>query len=119
MTVREILISEYQSTIALAQINSELKRALKTYERVPIFIDNLVKQFGTNPGQFSEFQIRQAANSMTNYFIQMVTKKANERIMSDLEKRRVQTEAYQREEVENKIKEHTKNGTLIIDESEL
>lgn len=119
MTPREIIISEYQTTVALANINSELKRALKTYERIPLFLDNLCKQLAGPKHNFNEFQIRQATHSMTLLFIQMVEKKAKERLMSDVEKQRIKTEAYQKQKLEEKIEKYAKGDRIIIEDNPL
>lgn len=97
-TLRDQIISDYQERVALkGDIPSELKRALKTHERVPLFIDNLVAQinrFPKNrvrggklvPYQLDRNKLKMLVYSMTDIFIQGVQNTAESRYRSDLAK---------------------------------
>jgi hypothetical protein len=92
MDVRKLCIADYQEYIKLADLPTELKRALKTEERVPVFIDNLARQIHQLPVHVSRTRIKECVYDMTKIFISCVQKRAEFRTMSDLEKRKLEVD---------------------------
>lgn len=85
--VKDIIRKAYQAQIREGGYNSELIRALRVHERVPVFIDNMAKEFSTQKGmKFNRDQIEFAAREMTKVFVIMVERQAEERLMSPLAK---------------------------------
>lgn len=87
----------YQDTIAKHE-NTELKRALKTHERVPAFIDNLARELGGLTFDVKPATIEMCVRDMTNLFIRCVETGSKERLMSDLEKLRIKQREAEAEE---------------------
>ena len=87
--IKDIIVSEYQSTILSADIPTELKRSLKYHERVPQFILNLEKEIKSYKKLFREKEIRLITHSLTNLFIASIKQIADEAYLSDLEKSRL------------------------------
>jgi hypothetical protein len=87
----------YRETIERID-DSELKRALRTHERVPGFIDNLAREFGCLSFSVKREAIERAVRDMTNVFVQCVKRQSEERIMSDMAKLTLKAEAQAREE---------------------
>jgi proline dehydrogenase len=89
--LRRLCREQYAARVAMRQdIPNELKRALKTHERVPVFVDNLVKQLN-HPKirkDIGQATIIMAIHDMTDIYINNVMKMADERRLSDLEKSR-------------------------------
>lgn len=67
-------------------LNSELRRALKTHERIPVFIDNLAKDLGRLNHQVKRETVIKAVQDMTQFFIKTVEWQAQERLITPLEK---------------------------------
>lgn len=84
--VRELCRRVYRETVEAAEINTELKRSLRTHERVPVFIDNLARQFAVLSWRIKRESIEMAARDLTRWFIANVDRKAKENLMSDMEK---------------------------------
>jgi len=84
MDLRQLCVKVYQETVTFALIDSELKRSLKVHERVPSFIDSLVKELRFSKAK--KENIVAAVISMTNIFISSIETKARENYMSDLAK---------------------------------
>lgn len=82
----------YVETIEQAEINTELKRALRTHERVPVFIDNLARDFSKLSMRVKRETIELAARDMTYIFIRAVDEKAKQAVMSDIAKMLVRKE---------------------------
>jgi ethanolamine ammonia-lyase large subunit len=90
--LKSLVILHYQERIAERQdIPNELRRALKTHERVPTFIENLHKEF-LLMRKVSKEQIRDATRSLTDVFIAAVRAKCEQRDLSALEIRRINEE---------------------------
>lgn len=70
-------------------IPEELRRALKTNERVPLFIDNLAKSLYRLPKDIRKETIILAVHDMTDLFINNIERKATERRMSRMEMHRL------------------------------
>lgn len=92
--MRSILISEYQATVAMADIPTELKHALKTNERVPAFINNLERELIAVPHKFrTELTIRNTVHDLTNVFLNSIQRKANEDALTTAAKQALKDKA--------------------------
>lgn len=92
MTLREFVIKEYQATVRNHPgIPKELKDALEVNERVPRFMDNLTEQL-KNPAfkDYSNNQLREVVKDATCFFLSLVQRKAEEQMMSAIEKSRIE-----------------------------
>ncbi len=97
MNLRALVYQSYQTTVALAQIPDELKRALKTHERVPRFVNNLVKELEAVP-DLKKTTIIDTVTSLTNVFLSNIQRKAEVDQMSALKKLELQKQAERAEE---------------------
>jgi hypothetical protein len=93
--LRKLCREQYAARVAMRQdIPNELKRALKTHERVPVFIDNLSQQLN-HPRIRADIKretIIMAIHNLTDLYISNVMRMANEKHMSVLERSRIQKE---------------------------
>ncbi len=88
--IRTICRRTYQKTIADdITIPSELRRALRTHERVPRFIDNLAQELSRVP-KITKEEIEVAARDMTGFFLVSFVVSAEQRVLSPIEKHRRQ-----------------------------
>jgi len=86
MSLRQTVIKHYQDAVKVAKVPDELKRSLKTNERLPVFIDNLVVQIGMAPKNYKPEVVQYVVHQMTGQFLTNVHRKAEEARMSDLAK---------------------------------
>ncbi len=99
--LRQTIIAEYQATVALANIDSELKRALKYNERVPAFIDRLEEQLRMlEPRFLTEFYVRQCTQELTHFFLRNVKQHCDERMLSDAAKQAMLNQEIKRQKQE-------------------
>ncbi len=88
--IRSLCREQYAARIAMRiDIPADLKRALKTHERVPAFIDNLSKALYKVPKDIKTETIIMAVHSLTDLFISNVMRKSDESRMSAMEKHRL------------------------------
>lgn len=89
--IRKLCREQYAARVAMRQdIPIELKRALKTNERVPKFVDNLAQQLN-NPKIRADIKretIIMAIHDLTDVFIANVKRLAEEKHLSVLERQR-------------------------------
>lgn len=82
--MRNLIIKSYQQSVALAPVPEELKRALKTHERVPGFLSSLERNLISVPRQLRTAQnIEATVHDMTMIFLNGLVQKAEEARMSD------------------------------------
>lgn len=114
--LRALCISIYQDFVRTAEIPTELKRSLRSHERVPVFVDNLcheIKKLTFTPRRETlELMVR----DMTRIFINAVQRQAEERIMSPVKKlailkRQADADAFRKE-----ADELERTSTLEIEE---
>lgn len=74
----------YQDFIKAQPIPEELKRALRAHERVPAFIDNLAREFSRPGMSIKKEKLIAGVEGMTAWFITLVQRQAEERIMSPM-----------------------------------
>ena len=84
--LRDLCVQYYRETVARAEIPNELKRALKSHERVPRFIDNLVRELKGVSFPLSPQTIKMTVRDLTHMFIAAVKVTSEQRLMSDMEK---------------------------------
>lgn len=91
MNLRELVIDEYQRTVTNhPTIPKELKKALRVYERVPAFLDNITKELAAPAFKnHSNNQIRKIIEDSTVFFINLVQRRAEEKAMSTAEMNRL------------------------------
>ena len=102
MDLKPLCIQTYQTTVASMQIPDELKRALKTHERMPRFLDNLVielKVSRTRGIDVSDEEAKKIVDSMTRFFVQNVQRHADDRIMSEAAKGQIKREEQTKKEM--------------------
>lgn len=90
MSLRQVIEETYRQTVEQADVPTDLKHALKTNERVPLFLRNLERELATVP---AKFQTREQAvfstRELTLFFLKNVQQRANEMMLSDAEKMRI------------------------------
>lgn len=84
MDLMDICRQDYQDYVRQAPIHSELKRALKTHERVPGFIDNLARELRKAKQELKRETIRAAVWDLSAIFVQLVQRQAEEKLLSPL-----------------------------------
>ncbi len=82
--VRDLCRKTYKEFIEAQNYPTELKRALRVHERVPVFIDNLAREFTDCKFKVSRVQIESAVADMTRIFVSGVLKQATEKTMSQI-----------------------------------
>lgn len=121
MTLRELVIKEYQSHVRNhPQIPHELKIALRSNERVPAFLDNLVIEMKTVEALkgMTNNKMREVVRSMTDTFVTLVMKKAEQDSWSSAKKAAEKQNEYKQKIIEaaaDKINSETENGNNVID----
>jgi hypothetical protein len=89
MGLREYIIDDYRERIELrSDIPSELKKSLRTNERVPVFIDNLKKAIDGIPRKIKidRMKLKNLVYDMTDIFINNVRTHCEQKHMSILER---------------------------------
>lgn len=84
--IAELCRKTFRETVKHMNMNPELRRALKTHERVPVFIDNLAGQLSTTKFKVTKEHIIKATQDLTKTFVQLVERQNQERVMSDIAK---------------------------------
>lgn len=87
--VRALCRADYQEYVAMAQIPRELKDALKTHERVPVFVDNLAREIKAIERvrvgkRLDRMTIKKMVYDLTEMYIGAVKRQADERMMSEV-----------------------------------
>lgn len=118
-TIRELCRKEYQFVVRTMEMPEELRRALKSHERVPLFIDNLAREFGKLTFQAKKETIVQAVHDMTKLFIVGVRANAEAMQMSSLERARLEREAEKAERMKKDVETFDEKGFAhVLTESE-
>lgn len=92
MTTREMVIADFQERVRMnPDIPDDLKQALKTNDRVPMFVDNLVAEisrFDRLPKKVNvdRMKLKDLVYSMTDFFCFALKKYKDEQGMSDIQK---------------------------------
>ena len=102
LNLKTLIQTEYRLAVAQAAVPEELKRSLKTNERVPSFIANLEAEFKKLPPQIlsNQRKLQDTVRSLTNLFLHLVEKKATQNIQSDLETARIKAEQQYLKEID-------------------
>lgn len=90
-----LIDSDYREYVQITPMNSDLKEALLRQERVPSFLNNLIKEL-SRVKKLTREQIKLVTYDMTQLFISQVTRMANEKHMSDA------TRAAKQKEIDDK-----------------
>lgn len=86
-SLKAFILSCYDERIALAEMPDGMRAALKGSNRVPVFLKNLQQRVEALPPHLQKKEtIRDAAYSLTDWFIEAFKKHANERQMSEVAK---------------------------------
>lgn len=88
MDLRQMIIQDYQEKVAMMDIPSDLKTALKSHERVPQFVDNLLKEINNFPRKLkvNRYKLKSLVYDMTELFIKGVETTSKVRQMSEIER---------------------------------
>lgn len=87
-SLKAFILRCYDERIALAEMPSEMRESLKASNRVPAFLQNLQLRVEKLPIRYQKQEtIRDATYSLTDWFIEAFKKHANERMLSEVEKR--------------------------------
>ncbi len=93
MSLKSMIFSDYQERLSLSpDIPSGLRDALKNHERVPLFVDNLVKELNLIPAsrKLDRIKIKNLVYQMTDLFINNAKQAAEDKYKSEIEKHRLQ-----------------------------
>jgi len=85
--IRSVCVAAYRAAINAPNVDPELRRSLRTHERVPLFIDNLTREFTQaerNGVKVSRAMIEAGTHDMTQIFIGAVIRSAEEKLLSPL-----------------------------------
>jgi hypothetical protein len=126
--VRNLIIADYQEFIALHghEFPDDMIRALKANERVPLFLNNLVKEITIAEHRrkvnLKRSDIKMIVYDMTRSFLKLIKRRADEMQMSDLEKSRLVAEEAKRhsvnaEEAAELTKELTYDKVIVGDDT--
>lgn len=97
--IRDLCRKTYQEWVNGGAYPAELKRALRAHERVPLFIDNLAKEFTTMKFKVKKEQIISAVRDLTRVFISNVIREAEERALSPLKIAMMKAEQSRKDEM--------------------
>lgn len=95
MYYKKLVEQAYQEALALNKnVNAELRAALRSHERMPLFLSNLAKNLedlqasrrGLNRYIYPENQLRQIVYDFTEVFISGVVAEAESRYRSEVQK---------------------------------
>ncbi len=86
MDVKHLCVQYFKEYLEQVETDRELVRALKSHERVPVFIDNLARSLYHLPVRVSKQTIKTCVFDLTRIFTNCLKIKAKEMYMSDLEK---------------------------------
>ena len=116
--IRELCRKIYRETVEAADINTELKRSLRTHERVPVFIDNLAAQFKGLRFTVKRDSIEKAVRDLTWWVIKAAERKAHENLMSDMEKLMIKAKEQAKEDFRREAEALEKKGAeSVIEEN--
>lgn len=118
--IKDYVIKDYQEYVSLhgSKYPDELIRGLKHHERVPAFINNLIKELHTMEHRqrikLSRRKIKEIVYDVTRTFLILVKRRADEMAMSHAERARLIAEANSKNSVSD---EHAKEivKELVMD----
>lgn len=123
MYYKKLVEQAYQEALALNKnVNAELRAALRSHERMPLFLSNLAKNLedlqasrrGLNRYIYPENQLRQIVYDFTEVFISGVVAEAESRYRSEVQKQMLAQQAQA-----NKDLEATASGKVSGDFEEI
>ena len=110
--IGRLVQSDYKEYVQLAQINEDMKRALLKQDRVPVFLNNMVREMSKMKNLNRE-TIKMVTYDMTECFIRSFERLATERMMSDLERITKQKEIDKVMEFDKEATEMAKQMTTV------
>lgn len=116
MNIREFCVKTYQEYVRTTPMNEDLRRALKSHERVPVFINNMARELAQSKAK--KETVEQAVRDMTKYFISQVEAQAKFRAMSDLAKMTLQADQAKKEKLNEHVDDLEKKGADYVLEKE-
>lgn len=112
MDAKEFCRKIYRETIEKQDtVPSELKRALRTHERVPAFIDNLAKELLKVNPRTSRVNLELAVRDLTLLFVGAVKTAAEQKALSPLALALKQSQIDKAKELENTLTQIEKGAT--------
>ena len=113
-SLTKLIRETYKVSVRRANIPQELKEALRTNERVPLFLRNIQNEVKRLPNKYQTADtVTNLVKELTSLFLNGIVKKVNEQMLSDAEKTRMIT-------ADNKSKILDRAATTgIIDEEVL
>lgn len=119
MTILELCRRTYRDAIEAMELNGDLKRALKTHERVPAFIDNLAKEFTSAKGlKIKRDEVEKAVVDLTRWFVSAVTRHAEEKAMSQIARSMIKAQEKAKEDFKKEAESLEKKGADHVFETE-
>lgn len=83
-SIKKIVRETYQECVKNCQYSDDFKRSLKAHERIPVFFNNLVREFSGPGMKLKRETIVKATQDLTALFIKAIHLKGEERLMSPL-----------------------------------
>jgi hypothetical protein len=91
-SLRKLIISTYQQTVKHAEIPNDLRDSLMVNERVPAFLRNLELELAALPKKYQTTEhVTYTTRELTLFFLNNVRIKAEQMMLSDAEKNRLET----------------------------
>lgn len=117
MTLREIVRTDFAEYIKVdPNVPEDLRRSLKTHERVPAFVDRLameLKQVEDQGIKLDRLKIKMVVYDLTAVFVSLLKHRANEMEMSDIAKTHARRVIQDQEEILDRF---DKNGNADFTE---
>ncbi len=91
MNLKNLIRSDYSEYVRLSKYPGELKDSLKTSDRVPVFVDNLVEEFKKMELAgiiYNRNTIKDVTYNMTEIFLKACMANVEKMYASDMEKER-------------------------------
>jgi hypothetical protein len=117
MDIAHLVKTDYQEAVRmLPSVDAELKRSLKSHERVPKFLENLSREISRLPNHLrpDRARIKKIVYDMTELFVHNVKRQADEMAMSDARKQAEIAAAQAKKDLDM-----TANGTPVGDYAEV
>lgn len=116
--VRELCRKTYREYIETQPIPTELRRALRTHERVPNFIDNLSREIHKVHTGVKRETIIKMVEDMTKFFVIAVTQSAEEKAMSPIKKAMILARKAEADQFRKDAEQLERLGTNHVIETE-
>src|SRR3990172_5198299 len=103
--LRRLIQQDYREAVAFTKMPDDLRRALKTHERIPAFLTNLERELSSHKVTkfLSRTKIKRIVYDLTAMFIKNAERVVNERMMSDAARWAIEKKASERKELETAV----------------